>query len=65
VQMNANLTEPNDLPMHPPRPVFPRGELSGRFWKAPSVEARIFFSKLSRVRASEPAGEIPSVARDL
>jgi hypothetical protein len=63
VQTNANPTEPNDLPMHPPRPVVSRGELSVRFWKAPSVEARIFFSKLSRVRVSEPAAEIPEAKR--
>ena len=49
--VQTNASPANDLPMHPPRPVISRGELSERFWKAPSVEARIFFSKLSRVRA--------------
>jgi hypothetical protein len=28
-QITANPTKPNDLPMHPPRPVHSRGELSG------------------------------------
>src|SRR5713101_1845135 len=57
MQMNANLTKSNDLPMHPPRPVDPRGELSGHFRKTPSVEARIFFSKLSRLANSDSATE--------
>src|SRR4029077_1944751 len=46
---HPNRTKLTDLPMHPPRPV----NLTGRacldiFRKTPSVEGRIFFSKLSR-----------------
>jgi hypothetical protein len=65
MHMNTKPAEPSDLPMHPPRPVDPRGELCGHFWKAPSVEARIFFSKLGRFATSEPAGEIPNEVKDL
>src|SRR5882757_5742185 len=41
--------EEDDLPIDPPRPVISarRARLDS-FWKTPSVEARIFFSKLSR-----------------
>jgi hypothetical protein len=45
----AIIKEEDDLPIDPPRPVISarRARLDS-FWKAPSVEARIFFSKLSR-----------------
>src|SRR6202162_2179432 len=48
-QTHPNRTKLTNLPMHPPRPV----NLTGRacldiFRKTPSVEGRIFFSKLSR-----------------
>lgn len=36
------------------------------FWKTPSVEARIFLSKLSRLEGPfEPAGEILNEVKDL
>lgn len=35
------------------------------FGKAPSVEARIFLSKLGACAASEPRGEILIAAKDL
>jgi hypothetical protein len=34
-QSNTNPAESDDLPMHPPRPVHPRGELFGRFPESP------------------------------
>ena len=40
----------DDLPMHPPRPVIRGASCLDTFWKTPSVEARIFFSKLRRLR---------------
>src|SRR5438552_15506765 len=33
--MQMNAAESNDLPMHPPRPVAPRGELSRHFPESP------------------------------
>jgi len=48
IKMKTKRTIKDDLPMHPPRPVLPTGR--ALLWKAPSVEARIFFSKLSRLR---------------
>jgi hypothetical protein len=57
IEMSANRTIQDNLPMHPPRPVDPRGELV--LWKAPSVEARIFFSKLRRLRGVRAARRNP------
>jgi len=48
IKMKTKRTIKDDLPMHPPRPVLPTGR--ALLWKASSVEARIFFSKLSRLR---------------
>ena len=45
------IEEDDDLPIDPPRPVISaRRARLDTFWKTPSVEARIFFSKLRRLR---------------
>jgi hypothetical protein len=54
------IKEEDDLPIDPPRPViFARRARPDTFWKTPSVEARIFFSKLRLLRGVRAARRNP------